>query len=622
LPRLTKPILAMLAAAALAAPAAQGQVQHFASPPQPAATSSASTPELLRQAKQALTQRSGADLTLVLRELAARLPHLSGWQRREAHSLLARPSDGTADPQDNGYSVPEDSRSPVCSAHFCVHWVDTGDDAPDLTDADGNGRPDYVDTTITAAETSHTVENDQLGWREPKSDGTEGGSVGKVDIYLKQLGGTGIYGYAAPDPNQEIGADNSLYAYLVVDDDYVHAEFPQYASPNTPLEVTLAHEYNHVLQFGIDFNQDTWMFESTAVWMEGRVYPAAFDYLQYLNGWVQLTAQPLTTFNGTDPNDRRNVKVYGTSVWNKWLDARYGPDVIRTAWDVSLQTDPRSFAVGAYDSSILNSGGGGFRTEFDRFAAATAEWQAQNSGFPEGSLYPDVSRAGDVSVNGRGGSVRLNHTTYALLGVRPSGARRIKLGMRAPVGTDAALALVGRVGGLPGGTATIALKELPNGGAGTVTMNVPETFSRLTAVLVNSDAQTRGSSPLTRDWRYARDKQPYYARVTTDFKAPRVARVSPGQGAGRVSRRARVKVVFSEPVIGVDVESLRLIRSNGRVVPARIKFKSGSRTAILTPRRALGGAERYRVRVSRAVTDTAVNPLGRTFVSAFGTARR
>jgi len=191
---------------------------------------------------------------------------------------------------------------------------------------------------------------EQLGWREPKSDGTEGGSAGKVDIYLKQLGGTGIYGYAAPDPNQEIAADNSLYAYLVVDDDYVHAEFPQYASPNTPLEVTLAHEYNHVLQFGYDVAQDTWMFESTAVWMEGRVYPAAFDYLQYLPGWVQLTARPLTTFNGTDPNDRRNVKVYGTAVWNKWLDARYGPDVIRNAWEVSLQTDPRSFAVAVMPS--------------------------------------------------------------------------------------------------------------------------------------------------------------------------------------------------------------------------------------------------------------------------------
>jgi hypothetical protein len=607
--RLVKTILAVLSAAALMAPAAS------------ASSASTPTPQLLKQAKRALQQRSSADLTPLLRDLAVRLPGLSGSERRQARALLARPSDGAADPQENGYSVPEDPRSPVCSAHFCVHWVDQGEDAPDLADGSGNAVPDYVDTSIGAAETSHAVENDQLHWREPKSDGSEGGSVGKVDIYLKQLGGTGIYGYAAPDPNQELGADNSLYAYLVIDDDFAQSEFPQYTSPTTPLEVTLAHEYNHVLQFGIDFNQDTWMFESTAVWMEGRVFPAALDYLQYLRGWVQLTARPLTSFNGTDPNDRSNVKVYGTSVWNKWLDARYGPDVIRRAWEGSLQTEPKSFAVRAYDQAIRGGDGRGFGPEFDRFAAASAEWQAQNSGFPEGSLYPDVTRAGTVSVNGNGGSVRLNHTTYALLNIRPSSAAKIKLGMSAPAGTDAALALVGRTGEIPGGESTVALKELPNGGSATLTLPDPGRFTRLTAVLVNSDAQPSGSSPITRDWRYARDKQLYYARVSTDFKAPRVVAVSPKDRASGVSRRERVKVTFSEPVLGVNAKSLRLVASNGKTVRTALKFRAGSRTAVLVPRSALGRARRYRVLVSRSVTDTAVNPLARAFASAFGTSR-
>lgn len=603
--RFVKTILAMLLALALSASTA----------------AAATTPQLLKQTKRALDGRSGADLTPLLKELAARLPGLEGAERRQARSLLLRPTDGAADPQANGYTVPEAAGSPSCSAHFCVHWVETGDDAPDLADANGNGIPDYVETTSTAAETSHFVENEQLKWREPKSDGTEGGSVGKVDIYLKQLGGTGIYGYAAPDPTQPNDGDNSLFAYLVIDNDFQKSEFPQYDSPTTPLEVTLAHEYNHILQFGIDFNQDTWMFESTAVWMEGKVFPAAFDYLQYLPGWVQLTAQPLTTFNGTDPNDRNNVKVYGTTVWNKWLDARYGPDVIRQAWDDSLLTKPPSFAIAAYNRSIVESAGKGFASEFDRFAAATAEWQASNSGFPEGAVYPDVNRAGSAGVNGAPGKVKLNHTTYALVTVRPTSAAKIKLGMTAPAGVHAALALVGRVGGVPGGQATVVLKELPNGGAGTLTLDNPSRFSRLTAVLINSDAKPIGSSPITRDWRYAHDNQPYYARLSTDFKAPKVTRSSPEPGEGGVSRRARVKVEFSEPVLGVNAKSLRLIASNGRAVKSRIAFKPGSRVATLTPSRALGSGRRYRVRVTRAVTDISVNPLARTTVWAFGTAR-
>jgi hypothetical protein len=617
--RLVKTFAAVLSAATLTATSAHAEVRHFSPPPAPGAATT-STPRLLKQVRRSLEQRSGTDITPLLRELATRLPSLTGSQRRQARALLARPTDGFSDPQDNGWTVPEASDSPSCSAHFCVHWVGTGDDAPDLTDNNANGIPDFVDETTRAAETSHLVENDQLGWREPKNDGTEGGSSGKVDIYLKQLGGTGIYGYAAPDPSQSNDGDNSLFAYLVIDNDFQRSEFPQYDSPITPLEVTLAHEYNHVLQFGIDFNQDTWMFESTAVWAEGKVFPAAFDYLQYLPGWVELTKQPLTTFNGTDPNDRNNVKVYGTTVWNKWLDGRFGPNVIRNAWNVSLQTKPPSFAVGAYDRSIRDSGGGGFADEFDRFAAATAEWQAANSGFPDGAMYPDVPRAGTLSP-GQKATVRLNHTTYALVTVRPGSGGRLKVGMTAPPGVDAAVALIGLVGGKPGGQAVVELKELPKGGAGTVTIQNPSRFSRLTAALINSDGEPNGADSVTRDWRYKHDNALYYTKVSADFTAPRVVAMSPQPNQSGVSRRPRIRVKFSEPVIGVNKQSLRLIASNGRTVRSRISFKPRSRVATLRPSSRLGAARRYRVVVSRAVTDTAVNPLASAAVWAFGTAR-
>ena len=621
MPLLSKTVVAVaLTASAVAAPAADARWQHFASPS--TTTGTASTGQLLRQAKQAFAPGGPpADLTPVLKELAARLPHLSGSQRRDAHALLARPTDGDADPQGAGYTVPEANASPFCSAHFCVHWVETTEDAPDLSDQNGNGVPDYAETTLAVAEQSYSVENGQLGWRAPKSDGTRGGGApGHVDIYLKQLGGTGIYGFSAPDPDQNDDGDNSLYAYLVMDNDFQKSEFPQYDSPLTPLEVTTAHEYNHVLQFAYDFNEDVWMFESTAVWMEGKVYPDAFDYLQYLRGWTQLSALPLTSFNGTNPDDRNNVKVYGTAVWNKWLDQRYGPEVIRDAWARSLQTEPPSFAVAAYDRAIRDHEGVGFADEFDRFAAATAEWQATNSGFPEGSQYPDVARAGVTSVNGVGGTLKLNHTTYALVTVEPTSASRIKLGMTAPSGTRAALALVGRVGGLPGGEATVKLVELPRGGRGSVTLDNASEFSRLTAVLINSDTTITGSSDITRDWIYAKDSQPYYTRVSTDFKGPRVVRVSPSSGRRGVSRRTHVKVVFSERVLGVSASSMSLRSAGGGRVRCRLVFKKGARTAVLVPRSPLRAGARYTVKVSTGVIDLAVNPLERASLTSFRTA--
>ncbi|MEA2430611.1 MAG: hypothetical protein QOI19_1084, partial [Thermoleophilaceae bacterium] len=284
-----------------------------------------STKKLLTQAKQALAPGGPAiEPTPLLRDLAVRLPSLQGSERRQAQALLARPTDGDADPQASGYTTTEGT--PYCTDHFCVHWVPSTEDAPPGADGNPGHVPDFVKTTASAAEHSYSVEVGTLGWRAPKSDGD-----GKTDIYLKQLGGQGIYGYSAPDP-QSLPDDHTLYGYIVIDNDFQQSEFPQYASPITPLEVTLAHEFNHILQFNYDAIQDTWMLESTAVWMEGEVYPEAFDYLQYLPGWVQLTSLPLTTFS-TDPNSRDNVKVYGSAVWEKWLEAHYGgPGIVRRAW--------------------------------------------------------------------------------------------------------------------------------------------------------------------------------------------------------------------------------------------------------------------------------------------------
>jgi hypothetical protein len=395
---------------------------------------------------------------------------------------------------------------------------------------------------------------------------------------------------------------------MVLDNDFAPAQFPNYPSPVTPLEVTVAHEYNHVLQFNYDSLEDTWMFESTAVWAEGKVYEPAHDYLQYLPGWAQLTEQPLTAFNGQNPSDRTNVKVYGSAVWNKFLDARFGPDVVRDAWADSVNAHPQSFAPAAYNAAIHQHGGGGFSDEFDRFAAAVAEWQAQNSGFPEGALYPDVERLGTLDVDGAADSLSLDHTGFALLNVPPTADSQIKLAAVMPKGTTGALALVGRVGGVPGGTATVVLKELPKGGGGTVVLSDPAQFSRITAVLVNSNYSQSGFSRELDDWKFKKDHQHFLADASTDFASPRVRGRTPKPGS-RVAAQASVTATFSEPVLGVSRSSFQLVGPGGRVVRARVQFTDGARKATLTPRKPLRPGQRYRVRLTSAITDLALNPL-------------
>ena len=337
--------------------------------------------------------KSGFELTPLLRDLAARLPDLSQRDRRRARRMMLRPTIGQAQPGEDAYAVPEAPKSPSCSVHFCIHWVPvntaTHKDAPPSADSDSDGIPNYIETMTGVFEHTHQVENEDMGWREPVGDGTRGGGIDKTDVYVKQLGDQGIFGYSTPDPNQK---GSSQFAYLVMDNDFAHSEFPRYTDPLDPMEVTAAHEYNHILQFGYDWLQDTWMFEATATWAEDKVYDGVNDYVSYLRSWSELTQVPLTTFDALDFSDPINLKVYGSAVWARWLDERFGQDVVRSAWEHSLDSTTPSFGPGAFNVALLDRGSSFFRA-FTRFAADTAEWRSSGGRFEEGRMWPDIRRA-------------------------------------------------------------------------------------------------------------------------------------------------------------------------------------------------------------------------------------
>lgn len=412
---------------------------------------------------------------------------------------LGRPTDDP-DPNRNAYSVPEAPASPACGANFCVHWVGESLDAPNLADRNGDGIPDFVDKVLRVAEHVHAVENDKLGWREPKSDGRVGGGKGKTDVYLAQIGGE-LFGYASPDPDQGTKGHplpRRLHGYLVLDNDYSAFEFPG-TTPSHDLEVTLAHEYNHILQFSYDAFQDLWFAESSATWMEDQVYNGINDYLRYVRRWVHRGETPLTT---------SSIKEYGSAVWNEWLAHRYGVSIVREAWSRAIHTRPGGFSVAAYDSAIRAAGSSDFSHDFSRFATEVAEWRT-GEGFRESRLYPDVPRQDHLGLDRRPQMRLLNHTTFQLLAVPARGRRAVVVHVVAPVGDAAGLALVGRLGSERHGREVRRLRFKPSGGGLTVRLRDPGRFERVTAVVINADAAAHGFSARRLDWRYLTDRVPF-----------------------------------------------------------------------------------------------------------------
>ncbi len=428
---------------------------------------------------------------------AASRPFLKASPRPTA--ALERPATDVPPGRDS-YTVPEAPSSPACGAHFCVHWVDQGLDAPRHKDTNGDGVPDYVERVLAVAEHVHEIENGKLGWREPLSDGTLGGGDGQTDVYLAEIGPQ-LFGYAAPDPGQTgPGGRTSrhLHGYLVLDNDYEPFEFP-HTTQGRDLKVTLAHEYNHILQFGYDAYQDAWFAESTAVWMEDQVYNGIDDYLRYLRRWVRLWDTPLTA---------SSLKMYGTAVWSQWLAHHYGRALIREAWAGAARARPDGFAVAAYERAIHAAGGAGFGHDFTRFAADVAEWRT-GIGFRESDLYPDVPRQGTLALGAPPVTRHLNHTTFSLLRVPARSGSAVEVQVTVPEGVAAGLALVGRLGSERHGRTVKAVAYSAAGGTLTARLFDPAHFQRITAVVVNADTSASGYSARNIDWNYLTEETPF-----------------------------------------------------------------------------------------------------------------
>lgn len=586
-----------------------------------------------RLAKQGkLVDGKRVDVTLALKSLVNSYDDLSGADKRRAKRLLARPTIGdTQDGDTAQYQAGTTERS-FCSSHFCVHWVDTTADAPSLTDTGGTpGVPDYVEIMSQTFENVYNVENIQMGWKTPKADFGKGGDD-RTDVYIADIGGQSIFGYASADADQR-GATtnpNSLASYLVMDDDYSQSQFSRYPNFLPPLQVTAAHEYNHVLQYNYDALQDLWMFESTAVWMEDKVYDDINDYRSYLDPWSKESLVPVTQASSGDGG--ANIRVYGDVVWNRWIDEKIDPTVIRRAWELSLSTSPKSFAPLAYDRALREKGTN-FNAAFGAFASETSEWRALPSGFfEEGENFPDMRRAtvGDgqpfnlTPGDNTGVDGTLNHTAYVLVNVDPQGQNQLRFVGTLPKNTAGSISIVGRTGTDTGGQATIVRAELPKGGRGTVTLENAGQYARVTAVIVNTDFRSDGFSRELRDWNWSHDNESISLALNDDV-APKLAAVAPKRNAKGVSTKSRVRLTFSEYVKGITARTVKITGPGGKTVKAKVSIaddEDNSRNVVfLKPTKRLAAGTKYTVKLG-SITDAAGNKIpSRQKTYKFTTAR-
>lgn len=363
---------------------------------------------------------SDPSATIALRDLWVARPDLDGPEALEASSLLARPTDGADDPFANGYSVPSSSQ---CGAHVCVHYVPTTADAPPSLD--------WVALTLATMENVYQREVDELGFRAPRRDGTKGGN-GKLDVYLKDLG-AGLYGYCAAEFRKRA---RTASGFCVLDNDYASSQFPR-QTPENNLAVTAAHEFFHAVQYSYDYNEDPWMLESTATWMEEQVADDINDNRQYLE-YSQLQA----AFVSLDAFSTTYGFQYGNWIFWEYLTSRFSTGFVKKAWEAagSLRRDGRHYSIEAI-RSVLRKKRPSFSDVYADFAAANVTPSRSYEEAPGVPEFADPKVRSDVTLSRASRSTnvraRLDHLSADAIHVRSgadmSGKKwRLRVIVRAP----------------------------------------------------------------------------------------------------------------------------------------------------------------------------------------------
>ena len=365
---------------------------------------------------------------MALRDVFVARPTMDETEKWRATRMLARPTDRANDPYGDGYRVPSTRK---CKGPVCVHYVRRTRDAP----------PDesWVNTTLRVMSRVWRAEVRRMGFRPPPRDGKHGGD-GRFDVYLKELGAQGLYGYCAPEYRVG-GMPHVASGYCVLDDDFARKQYG--AAPMVSLRVTAAHEFFHAIQFGYDFREDPWLLESTAAWMEEQVADGADDNRRYLP--YGQVARPETSLDRFDPG---GFNQYGNWAFWEYLGERFGAGVVRAVWRQAGAYDgaPDRYSVAALRRILARHGG--LPATFAAYAAALT---MPARSFAEGAAWPSATTGtGRLGPKDRHAhtAMRINHLASRSIAIRPTralrGDWRLQITVNAPATQD-------RTGGLPPG---------------------------------------------------------------------------------------------------------------------------------------------------------------------------
>ncbi len=283
--------------------------------------------------------------------------------------------------------------------HFRIHYSKTGTDSvyQSSVDSDGDGVPNYIESMALIADSVYNKVINGLGFPAPAPDSQcTDGEDAKYDIYVRNLSAN-IFGQTfpeydcRPDPatNYQV-----VPAFLELDNDY--QSIREYRDrPLDAVRVTVAHEFFHAIQFGMDYTEsygNMYWLEMSATWMEEYAYDNINDYYSYLPFFYDVPRTSIQQFM-----EVLDLHPYASVVFPIYLSEKFGPAIVRAIWEYSAESVGGQFLTSAQRAIDSASGGtmsfGSAFAEFavwNYFTGPRALYSPNGIGFSERVNYPPI----------------------------------------------------------------------------------------------------------------------------------------------------------------------------------------------------------------------------------------
>ncbi|MCJ7507097.1 MAG: T9SS type A sorting domain-containing protein [candidate division Zixibacteria bacterium] len=289
--------------------------------------------------------------------------------------------------------------------HFRLHYAKSGPDSVYKASTDvnpANGVADYVDRCAEIFDYVWLTEIDTMGYRQPPSDGTNGGGSGLCDIYIYDLDNVWGYGVLGITESESPKTPSWSYtSFIHMNNGYVYPPWYPEAKQYDLMSVTAGHEFFHAIQFGYDKYEGydpypdwkPYWLEMSSTWMEDQTFDNVNDYVGYLRFFYRYPWVSLKVFSNLFGADSvRSYHPYASCVFAIYLSEKFGVGVMKDIWEECGRVQGNN-TFSAIDVALAPFGAN-FDSAFKEFLVwnlFTGTRAEPSNYYSEGSLYDTIN---------------------------------------------------------------------------------------------------------------------------------------------------------------------------------------------------------------------------------------